>query len=53
MPSPTGANQDHCSALVKLLPGNSDVLVAHTSWAPVEVMLRVFKRYSLPYATSA
>lgn len=26
------SNGAHCSALIKLLPGNSDVFVAHDTW---------------------
>ena len=38
--------------MIKLLPGNADIYVAHTSWAPVTIMMRVFKRYDLPFAMS-
>lgn len=39
----------HCSAIVKLLPNNSDILVAHNTWLPYTTMLRVMKTYILPY----
>jgi len=40
-----------CSALVRLLPGNSDLLVSHDTWNSYQSMLRVLKSYSLPYHT--
>ncbi|VVC38023.1 Phospholipase B-like [Cinara cedri] len=41
-----------CSALVKLLPGNKDLLVSHVTWDGYETMLRIQKRYSLRYKKS-
>ena len=38
-----------CSALVKLLPGGEDLLVAHDTWSSYETMLRVQKKYVLNY----
>ena len=40
-----------CSALLKLLPGRRDLLVAHDTWAPYQSMLRVIKKYTLPFRT--
>ncbi|KAJ7423706.1 putative phospholipase B-like 2 [Willisornis vidua] len=42
-----------CSALVKLLPGNRDLLVAHDTWTSYQSMLRLIKKYTLPFRTSA
>ncbi|NWI02128.1 PLBLB protein, partial [Tichodroma muraria] len=42
-----------CSALVKLLPGHRDLLVAHDTWSSYQAMLRVIKKYTLPFRTSA
>ncbi|XP_035196784.1 putative phospholipase B-like 2 [Oxyura jamaicensis] len=38
-----------CSALLKLLPGRRDLLVAHDTWAPYQTMLRIVKKYTLPF----
>jgi hypothetical protein len=35
-----------CSALIKLLPFNSDLVSGHTTWRPYWGMLRIFKHYS-------
>ena len=35
-----------CSALVKLLPGMSDLLVSHDMWGNYQAMLRIFKLYN-------
>lgn len=40
----------HCSALVKLLPNNSDLFVAQDTWNGFESMLRIVKKYNLNYA---
>ncbi|NXT67128.1 PLBLB protein, partial [Chaetops frenatus] len=42
-----------CSALVKLLPGQQDLLVAHDTWSSYQAMLRIVKKYTLPFRTSA
>ncbi|NWI17870.1 PLBLB protein, partial [Crypturellus soui] len=42
-----------CSALLKLLPGNQDLLVAHDTWNSYQYMLRIIKKYTLPFRTSA
>ncbi|XP_057267237.1 putative phospholipase B-like 2 [Pezoporus wallicus] len=41
-----------CSALLKLLPGHRDLLVAHDTWTSYQSMLRVIKKYTLPFRTS-
>ena len=38
-----------CSALVKLLPGNSELLVSHDTWSDYHGMLRIFKHYDLKF----
>lgn len=43
-----GGRADHCSALVRLLPGAADLLVSHTTWAGFEGMTRILKRYDMP-----
>ncbi|XP_010181268.1 PREDICTED: putative phospholipase B-like 2, partial [Mesitornis unicolor] len=42
-----------CSALLKLLPGQRDLLVAHDTWTSYQSMLRLIKKYTLPFRTSA
>lgn len=41
----------HCSALIKVLPGNADLYTSHDTWADYHSMLRVIKLYDLPYHT--
>ncbi|KAF6082527.1 phospholipase B domain containing 2 [Phyllostomus discolor] len=38
-----------CSALIKLLPGHSDLLVAHNTWNSYQNMLRVIKKYQFQF----
>ncbi|KAM5237747.1 putative phospholipase B-like 2 [Ctenodactylus gundi] len=38
-----------CSALIKLLPGQRDLLVAHNTWNSYQNMLRVIKKYTLHF----
>ncbi|XP_077016034.1 putative phospholipase B-like 2 [Tamandua tetradactyla] len=38
-----------CSALIKLLPGQRDLLVAHNTWNSYQHMLRVIKKYSFQF----
>ncbi|XP_037521639.1 putative phospholipase B-like 2 [Rhipicephalus sanguineus] len=38
-----------CSALVKLLPGNKDLYFAHNTWTKYSSMLRILKKFRLPY----
>ncbi|XP_075424934.1 putative phospholipase B-like 2 [Ascaphus truei] len=40
-----------CSALIKLLPGNKDLLVSHDTWNTYQSMLRIIKKYTLPFHT--
>ena len=41
---------DHCSALVRLTPGNADIAIAHTTWSGFENMQRILKRYDIDAA---
>lgn len=41
-----------CSALIKLLPGNTDLLVSHDTWNNYRAMLRILKKYTLPFRMS-
>ncbi|RYG56041.1 hypothetical protein EON66_03860 [archaeon] len=50
--SPTTEGGGHCSAIVKVLPGNQDVFIAHTSWSGLENMLRTYKKYNFAYSTT-
>jgi hypothetical protein len=40
---------DHCSALIKVLPGNTDVLFSHVTWTSYATMIRIWKSYTLPF----
>ena len=42
----------HCSALIKVLPGNADLYTSHDTWSGYNTMLRVIKLYDLPYHTT-
>lgn len=50
---PTEHRDLPCSAIIKVLPNAEDVLITHTTWNPFQTMLRIMKRYSLQYSTSA
>ncbi|XP_049518650.1 putative phospholipase B-like 2 [Dermacentor silvarum] len=41
-----------CSALIKIAPGNKDIYFAHTSWFTYKSMLRMQKKYKLPWHTA-
>jgi len=41
--------QGHCSALVRVLPDGSDLLVSHDTWNSFQSMLRILKKYTLPF----
>jgi hypothetical protein len=43
----------HCSAVVALAKGNSELFTAHNTWCGYYSMLRVFKHYSFPFSYSA
>ncbi|MEJ1282006.1 phospholipase B domain containing 2 [Cricetulus griseus] len=38
-----------CSAIIKLLPGARDLLVAHNTWNSYQNMLRIIKKYQLQF----
>ena len=38
-----------CSALIKILPGNQDLYVAHDTWNSYQSMLRMLKKYDFAY----
>ena len=46
------AGAGHCSALIKVLPGNADLYTSHDTWSGYHTMLRVIKLYDLPYHTT-
>jgi len=39
------ARDGHCSAMVKVMPSNMDLLVGHTTWNDYSKMTRIFKYY--------
>ncbi|CAG2100672.1 unnamed protein product [Medioppia subpectinata] len=47
--STTIPHQDHCLALVKVLPDSSDLYVAHNLWFPYGIMIRIMKQYSFAF----
>ncbi len=36
---------EHCSSLVRLTPGNTELLSSHVTWSAFNTMLRVYKHY--------
>uniref|UniRef100_A0A7N8XR03 Phospholipase B-like n=1 Tax=Mastacembelus armatus TaxID=205130 RepID=A0A7N8XR03_9TELE len=41
-----------CSALIKLLPNNKELLVSHDTWNTYQAMLRIMKKYIFAYQVS-
>ena len=41
-----------CSALVRVLPDNSDMFVSHDTWNSYQSMLRILKKYKMPLRRS-
>ncbi|XP_061674338.1 putative phospholipase B-like 2 [Syngnathoides biaculeatus] len=41
-----------CSALIKLLPNNKDLLVSQDTWSTYQSMLRIIKKYSFAFRVS-
>ena len=50
-PSPV-FDKGRCSALVRLLDGNSDVLISQDTWSSLNSMLRMYKMYDFPWLMS-
>jgi len=51
-PSKYNLKEGHCSALIKLI-GTKDLYFSHVTWAGLQTMLRVIKRYNFAYKTSS
>ncbi len=45
-------HMNKCSAMVKWLPHQGEVLVAHNTWAKYSSMLRILKKYTFNFSTS-
>ena len=41
--------EGHCSALIKVLPNNADLMVSQVTWNDYNSMLRIFKRYDFGF----
>ncbi|XP_056274804.1 putative phospholipase B-like 2 [Pseudoliparis swirei] len=41
-----------CSALIKLLPNNKELLVSHDTWNSYQAMLRIIKKYMFAFRVS-
>lgn len=41
-----------CSALIKLLPNNKELLVSHDTWNTYQAMLRIMKKYIFAFKVS-
>lgn len=39
----------HCSALIRLLPNNGDIYISHDTWNSYQSMLRIIKKYKIPF----
>lgn len=44
---------DHCSALIKVLEDNSDIFIAQNAWYHYESMTRIWKVYDFPFKVNA
>ena len=42
-----------CSALVRLTAKNEDIYFTHDTWSSFTTMLKIYKKYDLPYAMSS
>lgn len=40
-----------CSALIKLMPDNKELLISHDTWSSYQTMLRIIKKYKMPFKT--
>jgi hypothetical protein len=52
-PGTVATESTHCSALVKPTGNFSDLLIAHSTWFPFPVMLRIYKHYTFALADDA
>jgi len=43
----------HCSSVIRMTPGNADLLMGHNTWTGYYSMLRVLKGYDLPLPRNA
>jgi hypothetical protein len=41
--------EGHCSAIIKLLPDGSDLMVGHNTWIGYEYMLRIVKKFNFHF----
>lgn len=46
------SNHDSCSALIKVLDQNDDIIITHTTWTKLTSMLRIWKIYTFPWKAS-
>jgi len=46
------ARDGHCSAMVKVMPSNMDLVVGHTTWNDYSKMTRIFKYYGFKLPNS-
>ena len=44
-----GTGEGHCSALIKVLPKNADLMVSQVTWNDYVSMLRIFKLYEFGF----
>ena len=44
-----GVGEGHCSALIKVLPKNADLMVSQVTWNDYVSMLRIFKLYEFGF----
>ena len=44
-----GVGEGHCSAFIKILPKNADLMVSQVTWDDYVSMLRIFKLYDFGF----
>ncbi|EKE41125.1 hypothetical protein ENUP19_0083G0115 [Entamoeba nuttalli] len=42
-----------CTAIVKILPQNQDIVFSHNTWRPYYAMMRIYKKYIFPFTKNA